>query len=89
MAITDYRIRFGTTWYEHREGGEASPLAFRKQLERAEGTTVTWGNGAVTVVNPESPDDSYHYLVDHLHNGAGPDEKTRFDDDTPLSKILF
>ena len=89
MAIKDYRVRYGTTWYEHREGDEAFPLPFRLELERAEGKVVRWGNGVDEVIDPDSPESSYRFLVETLHHGAGPDDTDRFYNDAPPSRIKF
>jgi len=89
MAITDYRVRYGDTWYEHREGEDASPLPFLRKLEQAEGTIVRWGNGVNEEIDPDSPESSYRFLVQKLHNGAGPDATDRFVNDEPLSTTKF
>jgi len=89
MAVTDYRVRYGSTWYEHREGDEASPLTFRRGVETADGNTITWGNGVKSVIDPDDPDTTFHYLVDHLNQGRWPDQIAMLVDDQEPSGTVF
>jgi len=89
MPVRDYRVRYGTTWYEHTEGDEAFPLPFLHELEAMDGRTVTFGNNAKKVIDPDDPDSSFTFLVDGLNSGRWPDEVDRLVDDSPPSSRLY
>lgn len=86
--ITGYRVRYGTTTYQHQENDEAFPLQFRHQLEAAAGTRRPASTGT-DEFDPDVPDSSYYFLTQVLHHGQQPDRIDYITHDSGPRRIVL
>lgn len=85
-----FAVRYGETVYQHDGESLASPPVFHEALVANKGRKIPWGNGASSIVDPDDPDSSYHYLVDGVFDHTIPDEVIELVEDTPQkSGVVF